>query len=446
VAQPLADALRTMHEQLWDDDRGMVRLYGLHLVRETALGAFLDLEDGRVERARRALREVLKHQYPLDTDPRWAGTFKTHASQPDAGTIDDDRRVRDREWRDYDPNWRQFLGVILALIERLYGHVLGDELRARLLAAVQLAAESEPDVRISPHYSNIALLHSWLAMEGAGASRSSAVGAAAPRLMAGVAAQIARDGDIAEYNSPTYDAISLFAACLLADHSSDERSLHLGGVVREVMAARISELWHPDLALQAGPYGRAYGLDPRLYVSLMSVLMAAIDVPAAGPMRLDDNTTHVHDLYFLPLFARVCASLRGRISPRSVTETRRHVQQFGDIQATSIVEPGLVIGFEHGRRTRFALDQYAPFTVYSREGFLGVRTRKDTDWVDVVEVAPHVFEMRCARREAPDITHDAAALTVVASKSPVINDNEMLFGEVTLQFPGIVVEVRLARP
>ena len=55
-----------MHEQLWDDDRGMVRLYGLHLVRETALGAFLDLESGRVERARRALREVLKHQYPIE--------------------------------------------------------------------------------------------------------------------------------------------------------------------------------------------------------------------------------------------------------------------------------------------------------------------------------------------------------------------------------------------
>jgi hypothetical protein len=34
----------------------------------------------------------------------------------------------------------------------------------------------------------------------------------------------------------------------------------------------------------------------------------------------------------------------------------------------------------------------------------------------------------------------------VASKSPVINDNELLFGEVTLQFPGIVIEVRVAPP
>jgi hypothetical protein len=216
-------------------------------------------------------------------------------------------------------------------------------------------------------------------------------------------------------------------------------------LVRNTIASRLNSLWHPNLALQAGPYSRAYGLDPRLYVSLMSVLMAAIDVPAAGPTRLDNATTHVHDLYFLPLFARVCAPLRGIIAPQPVTNSRRHEQRFGDIVATSIIEPGLVVGWEHGRRTRFALDQYAPFAMYSRDGFLGVRTRADTDWVDVVETAPKVYELRCARLEGPEVKHDTAALTVVASKSPITNDNEMLFGEVTLQFPGIVVEVRLAR-
>ena len=420
-----------MHEQLWDDDRGMVRLYGLHLVRETALGAFLDLESGRVERARRALREVLKHQYPIDADPRWAGTFKTHASQPDAGLTDRDGRLLDREWRDYDPNWRQFLGVILAIIERLYGHVLGDEMRERIVAAVRLATTSEPRSRISPSYSNIALMHAWLSGDIA--------------LAGAVAAQLSRDGDIAEYNSPTYDAISLMASCLLADFSTIADQRGLGMLARNAIASRLNTVWHPDLALQAGPYSRAYGLDPRLYVSLMSVLMAAIDVPAAGPTKLDNTTTHVHDLYFLPFFARVCASLRGTIAPQPVKTPRRHEQRFGDVVATSIVEPGLVVGWEHGRRTRFALDQYAPFAMYSRDGFLGVRTRADTDWVDVVETAPKVYELRCARLEGPDVKHDTAALTVVASKSPITNDNEMLFGEVTLQFPGIVVEVRLTR-
>ena len=431
----LASALHTMHEQLWDDERGMVRLYGLHLVRETALGAFLDLENGQVERAQRALHHVLQHQYPLDVDPRWAGTFKTHAGQPDAGTLDTDGRLRDREWRDYDPNWRQFLALILWATERLYGHVLTDDLRGNMQRAVHDAARSEPVNRVGAHYTNIALMHTWLCDA---TDQTSTLGDA-------VAAQLQRDGDIAEYNSPTYDAISLMAGCVLADFGRTAPVRQLGEQAIRLICGRLHEVWHPGFALQAGPHVRSYGLDPHLYVSLMSVLMAAIDVPAAGPTRLDNNTTHVHDLYFLPLFTRLCARLRKAFTVQPVVDPRRHEQRFDGIVATSIVEPNNAIGFEHGRRSRFAIDQYAPFTMYSRDGFIGVRTRPDTDWVDVYEVAPHEYELRSARCTGPGVQHDTAALTVVASRAPIIGDYEMIFGDITLRFPDLVVEVRLPR-
>ena len=431
----LRAAVDAMHDHIWDDERGMVQLYGLHLVRESALGAFLDLERGNVERAQRALREVLRCQYALESDPRWAGTFKTHAAQPDAGTVDTDGRVRDREWRDYDPNWRQFLAVILWVTERLYGHVLDDDLRQHMMQAVDIAARSEPTDRISASYSNIALLHAWLCDATATPTT----------LTAEIAAQVTRDGDIAEYNSPTYDAIALLAGCLLTQFSQTEPSRQLGALVVERISARLNALWHLRLGLQAGPHIRAYGLEPRSYVSLMSVLMAAIDVRAAGPTTLDNSTTHVHDLYFLPLFARLCSALRSRVQPEPVTTARRYEQRFGDIVATSIVEPDMVVGWEQGRRTRFALDQYAPFTMYATDGFIGVRTRPDTDWIDVREVASHVYEVRMARRYDSPPPHDQAALTVVASRAPITHGDEMIFGRVTLQFPGLAVEVRLPR-
>jgi hypothetical protein len=432
----LDQALAEMHEQVWDDERGMVRLYGLHLVRETALGAFLDLETGRVARAERALREVLRQQYPSTTDPRWAGTFKTHAAQPEAGTNDDEGRARDREWRDYDPNWRQFLGLILWVTQRLHGHVLPGDLNDAMLRAAHDAARSEPAGRISSRYTNVALVHAWL---------QHACGLEPDGLAAAVAAQVRDDGDIAEYNSPTYDAISLLAASLLVDYSRDRALQELGRLVRERVGARLAATWHPTLGLQAGPYSRAYGFDPRLYVSLVAVLMTALGVPAAGPTRLDVTTTHVHDLYFLPMFRRLCGGLGDYFSPRDAAGVRRHEQQFGDVVATSVVEADRVTGWEHGRRTRFALDQYAPFAMYSRDGFIGVRTRPDTDWVDVVETAPRVYELRSARRTGPDVQHDVAALTVVASSAPVTHDHELLFGDVTLRYPGISVEVRLPR-
>lgn len=431
----LRAAVDAMHDHIWDDERGMVQLYGLHLVRETALGAFADLERGNVERAQRGLREVLLHQYAPGSDPRWAGTFKTHAAQPDAGSIDADGRVRDREWHDYDPNWRQFLGVILWVTERLYGHVLEDDLRQRMMQAVHIAARSEPVGRIAASYSNIALMHAWLCD----------VTATPTSLTADIAAQVTHDGDIAEYNSPTYDAIALLAGCLLTQFSQTEPSRQLGALVIDRIASRLNALWHLQLGLQAGPHIRAYGLEPRSYVSLMSVMMAAIDVRAAGPTTLDNTTTHVHDLYFLPLFARLCGALRGRVQPEPITATHRYEQRFGDIIATSIMEPDMVVGWEHGRRTRFALDQYAPFTMYAADGFIGVRTRVDTDWVDVQEVAPHVYELRMARRTDTPTPHDSVALTIVASRPPITHGNEMLFGRVTLQYPGLTVEVRLPR-
>ena len=431
----LRNALNTMHEQLWDDERSMVRLYGIHLVRETALGAFLDLENGNTARAERALREVLKYQYPASANPRWAGTFKTHADQLDAGSIDATGQPRTKEWHDYDPNWRQFLAMILWVTERLYGHVLSDALRNDMQRSVTVAASSETADRIAAEYSNIALMQSWLAD----------ITGLTSTLAQQVAVQVERDGDIAEYNSPTYDAISLLAACLLADFSTSNDSRRLGATVIDRMCSRLHEVWHPALALQAGPHSRSYGQHPRMYVSLISVLMAAIDIPAAGPTTLNDSTTHVHDLYFLPLFERLCGRLRRDFSPQPVTATRRHVQRFGDIEATSIIEPNLVVGFERGRRSRFAIDQYAPFTMTSSHGALGVRTRPDTDWVDVLEVAPHVYRVQSARRVGPDVRHDVAALTIVASRAPVMHENELLFGEITLQFPALTVEVRLPR-
>jgi len=431
----LRDALHTMHEQLWDDDRGMVKLYGLHLVRETALGAFVDLENGNTVRAERALGEVLKHQYPGEVDSRWAGTFKTHAEQPEAGSIDADGRARTTQWRDYDPNWRQFLAVILWVTERLYGHVLPEDLRTAMQRAVTLAVRSEPVDRIAPEYSNIALMQAWLADVTSHPST----------LLEQVAEQVTRDGDIAEYNSPTYDAISLFAACLLADFGTSSAARQLGTCVIDRVSSRLQVVWHPTLALQAGPHSRSYGVNPRQYVSLNAVLMAAIDVPAAGPTALNDSTTHVHDLYFLPLFGRLCGRLRRSFVPQPVVASRRHVQRFGEVTATSILEPSMAVGFEHGRRTRFALDQYAPFIMSSDKGFLGIRTRPDTDWIDVVEIARHVYRVKSARRTGPDVQHDVAALTIVASRAPIMHENELIFGDITLQFPDLTVEVRLPR-
>lgn len=81
--------------------------------------------------------------------------------------------------------------------------------------------------RINERYTNVALMHAWL---------QHACGVAPDGLAAAVAAQVRDDGDIAEYNSPTYDAISLLAASLLVDYASDPALQELGRLVRQRVA------------------------------------------------------------------------------------------------------------------------------------------------------------------------------------------------------------------
>src|SRR5437763_15646184 len=86
--------LRALHDVLWDPEAGLVRVpsgaepgvdltaWQLHSVRETALGALVDLRDDRADRASVAIGRVLECQYLEDGLP-WSGTFKVCAEEAD---------------------------------------------------------------------------------------------------------------------------------------------------------------------------------------------------------------------------------------------------------------------------------------------------------------------------------------------------------------------------
>jgi hypothetical protein len=59
-------------------------------------------------RAAEALNAVLKEQY-VTPGVHWYGTFKGTPEEPDPGP---DAAM----WRDYDPNWREFIGTIFQII------------------------------------------------------------------------------------------------------------------------------------------------------------------------------------------------------------------------------------------------------------------------------------------------------------------------------------------
>jgi hypothetical protein len=128
---------------------------GRHLIRETAWFGLGALARGDGERGVLSIEAVLDHQF-IEPQAPWHGTFPIFAEspRPGPGAV---------EWIDFDPNWRQFIGVTLALIVDGYAKVLPISLLRRCEQAVRRCVEGEPADRIPPSYTDPALLHAWLA-------------------------------------------------------------------------------------------------------------------------------------------------------------------------------------------------------------------------------------------------------------------------------------------
>ncbi len=371
----------------------------LHSVRETANGAFLDLGDGSTQRAVTALRNVLALQYPLSDQP-WSGTFPVSAEQaepPAEGAV---------EWVHYDPNWRQFLGVTLALCSIVHASALPAEVTAGIEAALRRCIAGEPDDRIPRWYTNPNLMHAWLQGHVAALTGDAELRAAAHARLSVAMERLLRYGDVDEYNSPTYDGVDLLAIGLWAMHPPTEGFADAAATMLPRIGERISTLYHPRFGTSCGPYIRAYGLDPTAYVSLSGLLYSVCgeqaDVVLPSPITAD--TVHVHDLYFLALLEHVAPALRPHLHLSAVTSERHHVQRFGASVAESLLRPDLTVGWDRGRRHDASLDQYVPFSAHVAEvdgttTAFGIMLTPETAWVDVERVGDLEFRVSATGRD-----------------------------------------------
>ncbi|HYN33937.1 MAG TPA: hypothetical protein VES40_15035 [Ilumatobacteraceae bacterium] len=433
------DALRAIHEELWDAERGMDRFargvvpgvdissLNLHSVRETALGAFLDLDHGNTDRAVTAIRNVLALQYPASDWP-WSGTFPVTAEQRDPPGTDA------IEWVHYDPNWRQFLGCILALTLIHHGSDLPDDIRTGIDEALSRCVHGEPDTRIAPWYTNPNLMHAWLLGHVGLAIGDADLIAAGERRVHQIMERFERFGDIDEYNSPTYDGIDLFALALWATHPPTPNYERSGAAVLTHLGARISALYHRQLGAVCGPYIRAYGLDLQRYVSLAGIWLHIVGEPTSSilPTVIDQDTVHVHDLYFLPVMLRLAPNVCDHLTLQGVTAPRHHVQRFGGACAESHLRSDVAVGWEYGRRHEASLDQYVPFTAHfatdSQTSSIGIMVPGETAWIDVRQVDDLSFEL-CAGGKAGRV-----GVRVVVGSTATVAADRVTFGQCDISF------------
>jgi hypothetical protein len=431
------DALR---DTLYDPDRAMLHVApgaiggatgtGLHPTRETALDALRRLQLGDDTTAAVELAAVCDLQYrdaAHDGRP-WAGTFKVMAEHPDPPASGG------WEWVHWDPNWRQFLGAVLAQTMATHGDRLPDALRRRGADACAAAVRGEPDGRIAEDYTNPALLHAWLrAHVGDDAGDDRGTDAAHRQL-----ARLRAAGDVDEYNSPTYDGVDLWAAALWQAFPPDDVFATGGAEIAAAIGRRLSQVYHPGLGVVCGPYVRAYGVDLRASVTLGALWLLLAGAPRDDvlPPTLDAATDHVHDLFFLPAFTELAGYVTPHLHVQPVARTRRHEQRFGDVHAVHVLTPDTAVGAESGRRPTTAHHQYVPVTAHWRDPVGGgtvhcaLQCGFTTAGVDAVHDEDTTVRFRAVAFD------DAGAVSLVVhtSDGAVVDGSTVTVGAATLDF------------
>jgi hypothetical protein len=351
-------------------------------VRETsfyALGLLIRDAPGDRQTAAEALNEVLRQQY---TQPgvRWFGTYKRTPEEtvPATGAV---------MWRDYDPNWREFIGVTLEMILVEFSDRLPAELAQRLYHSIDLAVQGEMDEkRLMPAYTNPALMYGALWDFAAVHGHRADWQKQSADWIDSVYALFAKYGAYAEYNSPTYYGVDLQGTSLWRDYGSTEHIRNLGSRMEAQMWHDVAALYQPELHNLCGPYDRSYSMDMEPHADLVALWMANVLDVAHSPLPPIEQLNGA-SLSYMPQVAVLGARIPAEDLAHMATFQGEHAfrrQITDDRIATAWVGKQAIWGAEFTSKTRGVGkdSQFHPVTVQWRLPSGGI------GWIDLVSSPP----------------------------------------------------------
>ena len=357
-------------DPLWNPAAGLIHPpfdAGAPLVRETAWyanGLLTRNGPGDLKRAAIALETVASKQYDAPGEP-YHGSFARTADDPPAPPSPA------REFLEFDPNWRQFIGTALALAVERHGNELGT-LRPKLEHSIDLAVAGERPDRVQPDYSNIAIMHAWL-LAHTGSKREG------EQLARAIAKRYRRAGALDEYNSPTYDGVALYGLRLWRDEPPTRVFSDLGDQLYDDVWRNIGALYHAGLRNMAGPYSRAYGMDLRRYANLVGLWIWAVVGTEQAPFpSLAGPFDHAADACFGPMVGLFEGAVPATVHDRLVAFPGPHQVRAGVpgkkgwTATTWLTEWGTSGGWA-GAPVAIGGEQIVPGTVHWAGGWIRVR-------------------------------------------------------------------------
>jgi hypothetical protein len=201
------------------------------------------------------IKWVLKHQHQ-EEDTKIYGMWKTSV-------------MNDGQ----DQNWREFIGCDLIVIFENYKNVLSADLLLDIKSSLIHAAKGALIRDVQAEYTNISIMSSFLMHYVGtefGIEHLEIAGLNKAREIYDLFHQYKT---FSEYNSPTYDGVSLISLSLWRELAKGEMKI-MGAILENSLWQEIATHYNPILKNMAGPYFRSYGMDMSKYYSITGIVMA----------------------------------------------------------------------------------------------------------------------------------------------------------------------------
>ncbi len=380
-ARELAELATAWMDPFWDEGAGLLYYPGYenrsrtprqprsHLVRDTiwyTVGLLLRRQGTDVLRALHAIDAILDYQLDEAGQP-YHGTFLRSPEEPHP-------RHGAREWRDYDPNWREFIITTLQLILDEFEPLIPAVLVARIDAATRLAVAGALARGLPAGYTNIALMHAFmLAHAGVRLGRPDWL-AAGEDMAREVHRLFMQHEAFSEYNSPTYYGVDLYALSLWRGHAPCETLRALGAEMEGLVWTDIARYYHAGLRNLCGPFDRAYGMDMTRYAAVVGEWIWLVSGTQRAPFPEPSLAfAHTPDFCYAP-----CAAILGTAIPEEAWPHFIYFQGERLVEhtissnprraASAWLEDNLMIGAEFTSRAKPGYVQFHSATAHWRAG------------------------------------------------------------------------------
>jgi|GEM_PF-2010269 len=309
-----------------------------------------DLKNGQV-----LLQEILSRQITDESNPR-IGIW--HPGQ---------------EGRPLDANWREFVGLGMILIREGFLDRIPKKLHDPLSESIRYAALGSAQRKVSPEYTNIALMSAFLMAYAGKEFKDRNLLTEGMAKGEAIWEEFDRHGTFTEYNSPTYYGVNIMALAFWRELGPKADMRRWGADMEARLWRDIGAFYHAGLKNMAGPYSRGYGMDMSEYVSLLGLWIdLVLDDSRLSPNPKSENARSSFERYYLPLFVIVptvvpddaLSNLRDFSGPRRMERTV--FKKSGDHQITAVMESEWMMGAATGLKRRW--EQHCPATLHWQAG------------------------------------------------------------------------------